>query len=63
MRIQTDDQRFSIRRQILDMFKISRRIYTVVAVSSEGERTPKRRETMIYYQLPLQTILKKNAIR
>ena len=54
---------FSIRRQILNMFKISRRIKTIAAVSSEGVRTPKRRETSIYNQLPLQTILKKNAFR
>ena len=54
---------FSIRRQILNMFKISRRIWIIATVSSKGVRTQKRRKTMFYYQLPLQTILKKNAFR
>ena len=47
MRIQTDDTRF---------FNSSANFEHV---SSEGARNQKRRETMIYYKLPLQTILKK----
>ena len=57
---------FSIRREILNMFKISWRIWIIATVSSEGVRRRAKPKTMANYDLLSSTIeneFLKNAIR
>ena len=57
---------FSIRREILNMFKISRRICIIATVSSDGGRRRTKPKTMDNYDLLSITIeneFLKNAIR
>ena len=57
---------FSIRREILNMFKISWRIWITAAVSSEGVRRQTKPKTMANYDLlsiTIQNEFLKNAIR